>query len=88
MKVGGDISPDPKQQKADLIILYITSIIVPHSLVVYIADTLLRSAAEGQIVEGTSPSLKRGSLPQLVDHPSKESKAKGTYSLTNTLFLQ
>ena len=42
------------------------------------ADTLPWSAAEGQRVEATSPSLKPGSLPQLVRNPSKESKAEET----------
>ena len=41
-----------------------------------IADTLQQPAAEGQMVEATSPSLELGSLPQLVRHPSKESKAE------------
>ena len=31
------------------------------------------------MVEATSHSLKRGSLPQLVRHPSKESKAEETH---------
>ena len=30
------------------------------------------------MVEATSPSQERGSLPQLVRHPSKESKAEET----------
>ena len=30
------------------------------------------------MVEATSPSLERGSLPQLLRHPSKESKAEET----------
>ena len=36
------------------------------------------STKEGQMVEATSPSLKQGSLPQLVRHPSLESKAEET----------
>ena len=36
------------------------------------------STKEGQMVEATSPSLKQGSLPQSVRHPSKESKAEET----------
>ena len=43
-----------------------------------IADTLPQSAAEDKIVEATSPSLEQGSLPQLVRHSSKESKAEET----------
>ena len=43
-----------------------------------IADTLPRSAAEGQMVMATSPTLERGSLPQSVRHPSKESKVEET----------
>ena len=42
------------------------------------ADTLPWSAAEGQMVQATSPSLEGGSLPQLVRHPSKETKAEET----------
>ena len=33
------------------------------------------NTAGGQMVWATSPSLERGSLPQFVRHPSKESKA-------------
>ena len=35
--------------------------------------------AEGQMVKAISPSVERGSLPQLVRHPSKESKAEETH---------
>ena len=49
-----------------------------HTLTL-IADTLPRSAAEGQIFKATSPSFEWGILPQLVRHPSKESKAEETH---------
>ena len=48
-----------------------------HTLI-SIADTLPWSAGEGQIVKAKSPSLEWCILPQLVRHPSKESKAEET----------
>ena len=41
-----------------------------------VADTLPWSAAEVQMDQATSHSPERGSLPQLVRHPSKEFKAE------------
>ena len=63
-------------------------------LSIIITDILPPSVAEGQMVEATSPSLERGSLPQLVRHPFKELKAEETCKKwkmitikTNTILL-
>ena len=59
-----------------------------------ITDILPPSVAEGQMFEAASPSLERGSLPQLVRHPFKELKAEETCKKwkmitikTNTILL-